>query len=304
MGLEWVTTLDIWKSWNKTTDQCCWESCGTLEGKVHRPWNTQFIFKFYFFLKETRIWLFSVSITTYALWIYNIIDQYWEFLNTIIYSSRYQLSWSEFIFVSLLLCKIVLGFPGGSNGEESACSAGDPGSIPGSGRSPGEGNGNPLQYSESSIPWTEEPGRLHSMGLQRVGHDWAINTQVPFLYLLFLHKFTVLLLRFYYGPKLWPLSVAHHWVFPYAYSDAHINKLLIVSLLLISFDYLICSTPVNKPNMGTGKVLFFLSCISFPSFVSLVLNKVIIITISLLTFQPRTGTPASRVGTWFLNGPG
>ena len=36
------------------------------------------------------------------------------------------------------------GFPGGSDGKESACSAGDPGSIPGSGRSPGEGNGNPL----------------------------------------------------------------------------------------------------------------------------------------------------------------
>ena len=39
------------------------------------------------------------------------------------------------------------GFPGGSDGKESACNAGDMGSIPGSGRSPGEGNGNPLQYS-------------------------------------------------------------------------------------------------------------------------------------------------------------
>ena len=38
-------------------------------------------------------------------------------------------------------------FPGDSVGKESACHAGDPGSIPGSGRSPGEGNGNPLQYS-------------------------------------------------------------------------------------------------------------------------------------------------------------
>ena len=39
------------------------------------------------------------------------------------------------------------GFPGGSGGKESAYKARDPGSIPGSGRSPGEGNGNPLQYS-------------------------------------------------------------------------------------------------------------------------------------------------------------
>ena len=40
-----------------------------------------------------------------------------------------------------------MGFPGGSDGKVSACNAGDPGSIPGSGRSPGEGNGNPRQYS-------------------------------------------------------------------------------------------------------------------------------------------------------------
>ena len=38
-------------------------------------------------------------------------------------------------------------FPGGSDGKESACSAGDPSSILGLGRSPGKGNGNPLQYS-------------------------------------------------------------------------------------------------------------------------------------------------------------
>ena len=40
-----------------------------------------------------------------------------------------------------------LGFPGGSDDKESACNAGGPGSIPGLGRSPGVGNGNPLQYS-------------------------------------------------------------------------------------------------------------------------------------------------------------
>ena len=41
----------------------------------------------------------------------------------------------------------IFGFPGGSDGRESACNAGDLGLIPGSGKSPGEGNGNPLQYS-------------------------------------------------------------------------------------------------------------------------------------------------------------
>ena len=42
---------------------------------------------------------------------------------------------------------VVIGLPGGSDGKESACKAGYPGSIPGWERSPGEGNGNPLQYS-------------------------------------------------------------------------------------------------------------------------------------------------------------
>ena len=42
---------------------------------------------------------------------------------------------------------VAVGFPGGLDGKVSACHAGDLGSILGSGRSPGEGNGNPLQYS-------------------------------------------------------------------------------------------------------------------------------------------------------------
>ena len=48
----------------------------------------------------------------------------------------------------------------------SAGNAGDGGSIPGLGRCPGEGNGNSLQCSCRRIPWTEEPGRLQSVGLQ------------------------------------------------------------------------------------------------------------------------------------------
>ena len=53
------------------------------------------------------------------------------------------------------------GFPDSSVGKESACNAGDPGSILGLGRSPGERIGYPVQYS----------GLENSMGLQRVGHN-------------------------------------------------------------------------------------------------------------------------------------
>ena len=45
-----------------------------------------------------------------------------------------------------LIGVLCASFPGGSDGKVSACNAGDPGSIPSLGRSPGEGNGNPLQY--------------------------------------------------------------------------------------------------------------------------------------------------------------
>ena len=58
-------------------------------------------------------------------------------------------------------------FPSGSVGKESACDAGDPSSIPGVGRSPGEGNGNPFQYSCLGNPmdrgawWSDVTERLH-----------------------------------------------------------------------------------------------------------------------------------------------
>ena len=67
--------------------------------------------------------------------------------------------------------KDFMGFPGGSDGKETACNAGDTGLIPGQGRSPGEENDYPPRILAWRTPWTEEPGRLQSMGSQRVQHD-------------------------------------------------------------------------------------------------------------------------------------
>ena len=58
-----------------------------------------------------------------------------------LYTERNEKAWMGFIEEVLYL-----GFPGGSDGKESACNTGDPGSIPGSGRSPEEGNGNPHPF--------------------------------------------------------------------------------------------------------------------------------------------------------------
>ena len=62
-----------------------------------------------------------------------------------------------------------MGFPGGSEVKASASNAGDPGSIPGSGRSPGEGNGNPLQYSclENPMDGEAQQATVHRVAKSR-----------------------------------------------------------------------------------------------------------------------------------------
>ena len=70
-----------------------------------------------------------------------------------------------------------LGFPSGSDSKASICYAGDPGSIPGSGRSPGEGKATHSIILAWRVPWTEEPGKPQSMGSQRVRHDWVTHIQ-------------------------------------------------------------------------------------------------------------------------------
>ena len=67
--------------------------------------------------------------------------------------------------------KQVLDFPGGSDGKASAYNAGDLGSIPGLGRFPGEGNGNPLQYSCLENPMDGGAWEAAVHGSLRVGHD-------------------------------------------------------------------------------------------------------------------------------------
>ena len=68
-----------------------------------------------------------------------------------------------------------IDFPGGSDGKVSVYNVGDLCSIPGLGRSPGEGNDNPVSTLAWKIPQMEGPGKLQSMGSQRVRHDRATS---------------------------------------------------------------------------------------------------------------------------------
>ena len=61
--------------------------------------------------------------------------------------------------------------PPANAGEEEEKHVREARSVPGLGRSPGEGHGNPLQYLAWRLLWTEEPGGLQSIGLQRAGHN-------------------------------------------------------------------------------------------------------------------------------------
>ena len=84
---------------------------------------------------------------------------------------------AKFVSITLIISNlIVMGFPGGSDGKKkkkkSASNLGDPGSIRGLGRSPGEGNGNPLQNSSLENSMDREAWRatVHVWGHEKMGH--------------------------------------------------------------------------------------------------------------------------------------
>ena len=81
---------------------------------------------------------------------------------------------------------MTMGFPGGSEVKASACNAGDLGLIPGSGRYPREGNGNPLQYSCLENPMDREAWWATVHGPQRVRHHLATKPPPPLALRFFL----------------------------------------------------------------------------------------------------------------------
>ena len=74
-----------------------------------------------------------------------------------------------------------MGFPGGSDNKESACKAGDLGLIPGLGRSPGEGNGYPLQYSDVENPMNRGAWRA---SIHRVTESWKLTLSLSLFFSL------------------------------------------------------------------------------------------------------------------------
>ena len=100
-----------------------------------------------------------------------LLTPYSMFLAILFYLFEF-IGWLMFLVFTLT----ILSFPGSSVKKESACNVGDWCSIPGLGRSPGEGNGNPLQYSCLENPRQRRAWRATDHGVARVGHDLATKT--------------------------------------------------------------------------------------------------------------------------------
>ena len=101
----------------------------------------------------------------------------WKQLKTLLLGAPKSLQ----MVTAAMKLKDACSFPGGSDGKVSACNARDPGSIPGSERSPGEGNGNPLQYSCLGIPMDREAWQATVHG---VAKSWIPQSNFSFSLLL------------------------------------------------------------------------------------------------------------------------
>ena len=128
--------------------------------------------------KEQRIFIKSPELVSKGLML--IIDSsiiHWFFCQS--WGLKVLLSPGPELIAFLHLNLSRLYFPGGSDEKESVCSVEEPYSLLGWGRSPGEGNGYPIQYSCLENPMDEEPGRLQFLGSQKVGR---LRTHTGFLW--------------------------------------------------------------------------------------------------------------------------
>ena len=123
----------------------------------------------------------------------------------------------------ILISYIVL--PGGSAGKESACNVGDLGSIPGSGRSPGEGNGNPLQYLAWTVPWTEEPAGYSTWGQKELD----MTEQPTVLYLAYQNQ--------NFSPTI--CSGVMHWTIQIL---TVVSQYYLLTLMKLTFHSISCKT--------------------------------------------------------------
>ena len=160
------------------------------------------------------------------------------------------------IFSSL---EIPTVFPCGSDGKESACDVTDPASIPGLGRSPGEGNGNPLQYSclENFMDRGAWWASVH--GAERVGHDWVTKLVLTVLQRVW-H-----ICHLWEDPKSYSTSLSILWTQGTNYFKGQFS--LSINCLCIKCWHIKVILPLGEPDICAERdalivLIFFRSSIS------------------------------------------
>ena len=142
----------------------------------------------------------------------------------------------------------LFSFPGGSVGKEATCNAGDLVSTSGSGRSPGEGNGNQLQYSCLEVSMNRGACKATVLRLQRVKHNWATNT-FPFAVFSWVQLLTCV--QLYVTPwtaaRQASLSITNSW---------SLLKFMSIALVMLSNHLILCHPLLLPPSIFSSIRVF------------------------------------------------
>ena len=141
-----------------------------MKEKRYCPTKANTLFHIQFGIVSNFFFLFWISLKT-------VLRKHFALLTSVptVLLSRVWWDWKENLALGFVQLSCLRTLLQGSEVKASACSVGDLGSIPGSGRSPGEGTATHSSILAWRIPWTEESGGLQSTGSQRVGHDWVTS---------------------------------------------------------------------------------------------------------------------------------
>ena len=167
-----VYSDDKKRFWNKAPPAICWNYKNAVFHLIQQPARQRALKPIQRCLLYLRQFRCCRKSRTQEQWRFTEeLEKQWKERNFMLWCNNY-----FYTVLKIIQLYIFLGFPDGLVGKESTCNAGDPSSILGLGRSPGEGNGYPLQYSG------ESHGLYSPWGLQRVGHDWATLTVIYILF--------------------------------------------------------------------------------------------------------------------------
>ena len=189
----------------------------------------------------------------------------------------------QYIYISIYKQYIYISINGlhwWLSGKESTFNVGDMGLIPGSERSPGEGNGNLHSFLAWEIPWTEETGELLPSVSQRVGHDWVTKPPLLHIYTLYLYTgregFLTYWLPIHKVEETWVWTSPRHYYCSvsilkvsfhrtgssHKYPEANINTHLCGQMELEQLSKCFCSEPAQKTYPCFAQVTIHM--VSFP----------------------------------------